>query len=204
MKVVKEAQRLTAPASHLPSLEQISIFMTHLSNYGNDRLGLYTFKHLVRFLHSWTNLRLQTLPPVQLAQKYFQIFSEEKDPLWQVSGADGLDASLQGGKAHHPQACAPGIGSGTRSSGPHARVHLLTRGTLAHRVYTCSPGVRLLTRGTPAHQGYTCLPGVHLLTRGTLAHQAYTCSPAGALSLVLVHVRPPMQNLCECTLTHSL
>ena len=102
---MKEAQRLTAPASHLPSLEQISIFMTHLSNYGNDRLGLYTFKHLVRFLHSWTNLRLQTLPPVQLAQKYFQIFSEEKDPLWQVSGADGLDASLQGGKAHHPQAC---------------------------------------------------------------------------------------------------
>uniref|UniRef100_A0A2K6SB27 Bifunctional heparan sulfate N-deacetylase/N-sulfotransferase 1 n=1 Tax=Saimiri boliviensis boliviensis TaxID=39432 RepID=A0A2K6SB27_SAIBB len=65
-------------------LNPISIFMTHLSNYGNDRLGLYTFKHLVRFLHSWTNLRLQTLPPVQLAQKYFQIFSEEKDPLWQV------------------------------------------------------------------------------------------------------------------------
>lgn len=64
--------------------------MTHLSNYGNDRLGLYTFKHLVRFLHSWTNLRLQTLPPVQLAQKYFQIFSEEKDPLWQVGGRGAL------------------------------------------------------------------------------------------------------------------
>lgn len=63
--------------------------MTHLSNYGNDRLGLYTFKHLVRFLHSWTSLRLQTLPPVQLAQKYFQIFSEEKDPLWQVAGRVG-------------------------------------------------------------------------------------------------------------------
>ncbi|ETE71310.1 Bifunctional heparan sulfate N-deacetylase/N-sulfotransferase 1, partial [Ophiophagus hannah] len=61
----------------------ISIFMTHLSNYGNDRLGLYTFRHLVQFLNSWTNLKLQTLPPVQLAQKYFQIFSEEKDPLWQ-------------------------------------------------------------------------------------------------------------------------
>lgn len=78
---------LTSPASPRP--EQISIFMTHLSNYGNDRLGLYTFKHLVRFLHSWTNLRLQTLPPVQLAQKYFQIFSEEKDPLWQVGGCVG-------------------------------------------------------------------------------------------------------------------
>ncbi|XP_023649120.1 bifunctional heparan sulfate N-deacetylase/N-sulfotransferase 1-like [Paramormyrops kingsleyae] len=64
-------------------LNPISIFMTHLSNYGNDRLGLYTFKNLVRFLQTWTNLKLQTLPPVQLAQRYFQIFPEERDPLWQ-------------------------------------------------------------------------------------------------------------------------
>lgn len=63
---------------------QISIFMTHLSNYGNDRLGLYTFKNLVKFVQTWTNLKLQTLPPVQLAQKYFQIFPEERDPVWQV------------------------------------------------------------------------------------------------------------------------
>lgn len=58
--------------------------MTHLSNYGNDRLGLYTFESLVKFVQCWTNLRLQTLPPVQLAEKYFQIFPEERDPLWQV------------------------------------------------------------------------------------------------------------------------
>lgn len=64
---------------------QISIFMTHLSNYGNDRLGLYTFESLVKFVQCWTNLRLQTLPPVQLAEKYFQIFPEERDPLWQVN-----------------------------------------------------------------------------------------------------------------------
>ncbi|XP_016809549.1 bifunctional heparan sulfate N-deacetylase/N-sulfotransferase 1 isoform X5 [Pan troglodytes] len=76
-------------------LNPISIFMTHLSNYGNDRLGLYTFKHLVRFLHSWTNLRLQTLPPVQLAQKYFQIFSEEKDPLWQHQRAHDDPVALK-------------------------------------------------------------------------------------------------------------
>lgn len=63
---------------------QISVFMTHLSNYGNDRLGLYTFESLVKFVQCWTNLRLQTLPPVQLAEKYFQIFPEERDPLWQV------------------------------------------------------------------------------------------------------------------------
>lgn len=58
--------------------------MTHLSNYGNDRLGLYTFESLVRFLQCWTRLRLQTLPPVPLAQKYFELFPQERSPLWQV------------------------------------------------------------------------------------------------------------------------
>ena len=65
-------------------LFQISIFMTHLSNYRNDRLGLYTFVNLANFVQSWTNLRLQTLPPVQLAHKYFELFPDQKDPLWQV------------------------------------------------------------------------------------------------------------------------
>ncbi|NWS01434.1 NDST4 sulfotransferase, partial [Motacilla alba] len=64
-------------------LNPISIFMTHLSNYGNDRLGLYTFANLASFVKSSTNLRLQTLPPVQLAHKYFQLFPEQTDPLWQ-------------------------------------------------------------------------------------------------------------------------
>ncbi|XP_041446383.1 bifunctional heparan sulfate N-deacetylase/N-sulfotransferase 3 isoform X2 [Xenopus laevis] len=64
-------------------LNPISIFMTHLSNYGNDRLGLYTFVNLAKFVESWTNLKLLTLPPVQLAQKYFQLFPEQKDPIWQ-------------------------------------------------------------------------------------------------------------------------
>ena len=58
--------------------------MTHLSNYGNDRLGLYTFESLVRFLQCWTRLRLQTLPPVPLARKYFELFPQERSPLWQV------------------------------------------------------------------------------------------------------------------------
>lgn len=62
--------------------------MTHLSNYGNDRLGLYTFVNLANFVHTWTNLKLQTLPPVQLAHKYFELFPEQKDPLWQVGRFD--------------------------------------------------------------------------------------------------------------------
>ncbi|NXT36705.1 NDST4 sulfotransferase, partial [Pelecanoides urinatrix] len=64
-------------------LNPISVFMTHLSNYGNDRLGLYTFANLANFVKSSTNLKLQTLPPVQLAQKYFELFPEQTDPLWQ-------------------------------------------------------------------------------------------------------------------------
>ncbi|XP_067847027.1 bifunctional heparan sulfate N-deacetylase/N-sulfotransferase 4-like [Heptranchias perlo] len=64
-------------------LNPISIFMTHLSNYGNDRLGLYTFVNLANFVHCWTNLKLQTMPPVQLAHKYFELFPEQKEPLWQ-------------------------------------------------------------------------------------------------------------------------
>ncbi|XP_030336238.1 bifunctional heparan sulfate N-deacetylase/N-sulfotransferase 4 [Strigops habroptila] len=64
-------------------LNPISIFMTHLSNYGNDRLGLYTFANLANFVKSSTNLNLRTLPPVQLAQKYFELFPEQTDPLWQ-------------------------------------------------------------------------------------------------------------------------
>ncbi|KAM9193617.1 bifunctional heparan sulfate N-deacetylase/N-sulfotransferase 4 [Mergus octosetaceus] len=64
-------------------LNPISIFMTHLSNYGNDRLGLYTFANLASFVKRSTNLKLQTLPPLQLAHKYFELFPEQTDPLWQ-------------------------------------------------------------------------------------------------------------------------
>ncbi|XP_062846559.1 bifunctional heparan sulfate N-deacetylase/N-sulfotransferase 1 [Trichomycterus rosablanca] len=64
-------------------LNPISIFMTHLSNYGNDCLGLYTFNKLLRFIQMWTHLKLQTLPPLQLAHKYFSLFPNDREPLWQ-------------------------------------------------------------------------------------------------------------------------
>ena len=63
---------------------QFNIFMTHMNNYGNDRVALYTFEGLVRFLQCWTNLRLLSVPPLQLGINYFNMFPEEKDPLWQV------------------------------------------------------------------------------------------------------------------------
>ncbi|KAF4523771.1 hypothetical protein B566_EDAN013599 [Ephemera danica] len=60
----------------------INIFMTHMSNYGNDRLALYTFESVVKFLQCWTNLRLNSAPPLQLGEKYFQLYPEEEDPVW--------------------------------------------------------------------------------------------------------------------------
>ena len=56
--------------------------MTHLSNYGNDRLALYTFETAINFVRCWTNLQFETLPPLQLAAKYFQLHPEESDPVW--------------------------------------------------------------------------------------------------------------------------
>lgn len=60
----------------------INIFMTHLSNYGNDRLALYTFETVIKFVQCWSNLQLQTVPPLQLAEKYFQLYPDETDPIW--------------------------------------------------------------------------------------------------------------------------
>lgn len=59
-----------------------NIFMTHLSNYGNDRLALYTFESVIKFVRCWTNLQLATVPPLHLAEKYFQMFPDESDPIW--------------------------------------------------------------------------------------------------------------------------
>ena len=58
--------------------------MTHMSNYGNDRLALYTFESVISFVQCWTNLEIFSLPPLQLANKYFEMFPEENDPIWMV------------------------------------------------------------------------------------------------------------------------
>lgn len=63
----------------------INIFMTHMSNYARDRLALYAFEYVLSFIKCYTQLQIETLPPIELANKYFQIHSEEKDPLWMVS-----------------------------------------------------------------------------------------------------------------------
>lgn len=66
-------------------LYQISIFMTHQNNYANDRLAIYIFETVVKFLKCWTNIQLLSDLPVQLSEKYFRQFPHEVDPIWGVS-----------------------------------------------------------------------------------------------------------------------
>jgi len=61
---------------------RINIFMTHMSNYGNDRLALYTFEAVIKFVQCWTNLQILSISPVQLGDKYFRMYPEESEPIW--------------------------------------------------------------------------------------------------------------------------
>ena len=70
--------------------------MTHISNYGNDRLGLFLFEHAVEFVQRYTNLQLFTEPPLKLAEIYFNLFPNEKMPLWGVSISCSLKYQWKG------------------------------------------------------------------------------------------------------------
>ena len=59
--------------------------MTHMTNYGGDRLALYTFLSVLKFVKCWTNLRLHYETPVRLAEIYFSLYPDETDPIWGVS-----------------------------------------------------------------------------------------------------------------------
>ncbi len=77
---------------------QINIYMTHMTNYGSDRLALYTFDKVVTFVQTWTNIKLRAEKPVKLAQKYFEFSPQEKEPLWTVSNLQNLlDKTIQDG-----------------------------------------------------------------------------------------------------------
>ncbi|KAJ8319937.1 hypothetical protein KUTeg_001524, partial [Tegillarca granosa] len=60
----------------------INIFMTHIQNYANDRLALYTLESVFNFIKCWTNLKLKQVSPYEAGRKYFEIFPEDKNPLW--------------------------------------------------------------------------------------------------------------------------
>jgi hypothetical protein len=49
--------------------------MTHMGNYANDRLALYTFESVIKFVKCWTNLQLKQITPLELGIKYFEMFN---------------------------------------------------------------------------------------------------------------------------------
>ncbi|XP_074649508.1 bifunctional heparan sulfate N-deacetylase/N-sulfotransferase-like [Tubulanus polymorphus] len=71
-----------------------SIFMTHQSNYAMDRLALYTFESVFKFVQCWTNIKLRTVPPKQLGEKYFKTFPDEVHPIWQNPCDDKRHSSI--------------------------------------------------------------------------------------------------------------
>ena len=81
--------------------------MTHMTNYGNDQLALYTIRRLVDFVYRWTNLELKYASPLELADIYFKLFPQDKSPVWLVScrwtmillwsSMDGSTTAMSGG-----------------------------------------------------------------------------------------------------------
>ena len=64
---------------------RVSIFMTHMPNYGHDRLAPYTFESVLQNIKCWTNLDLRTRNPSDLGDIYFEMFPDEKVANWGVS-----------------------------------------------------------------------------------------------------------------------
>ena len=56
--------------------------MTHLQNYGNDRLGIYTFDKVFRLFYLATTFDMKTLPPAEMAYRYFKKYPDERLPIW--------------------------------------------------------------------------------------------------------------------------
>lgn len=80
-------------------LLQINIYMTHMGNYANDRLALYTFESVIKFVKCWTNLKLKQVTPLEMGIKYFEMYPEDKEPVWQVRTVEivyNLDRSYRG------------------------------------------------------------------------------------------------------------
>lgn len=55
---------------------KILFYMTHMTNYGSDRIALYLFRNIFDYLIQWTNLEFKSMPPLDLAKKYFEIYPQ--------------------------------------------------------------------------------------------------------------------------------
>ena len=68
--------------------------MTHVTNYAHDRLALVLFDALFRFVQKWTQLKLIADRPLNLGRKYFEIFPQDKMPVWTVSKFEAITLDI--------------------------------------------------------------------------------------------------------------
>lgn len=61
---------------------RINIFMTHMTNFANDRLGIFVFKNLFKYFKQKTNIKFIFKLPTQLAIDYFNYNRDEIEPIW--------------------------------------------------------------------------------------------------------------------------
>lgn len=124
----------------------VNIYMSHMSNYANDRLAPYTFGELFKFVQEHTNLRLmyapsvahrpgpeaqtlapasrqapnddyqeddlvqgQPLGPLRLANYYFELHPDEREPLWTNPCHDKRHLDIWAPKKHALCRLAPSI-----------------------------------------------------------------------------------------------
>lgn len=73
---------------------QVIVFMTHMTNYANDRLALFVFENLFRFIAKWTHLEFVAMPPLKLAEKYFEVYPQDIEPLWTNMCSDKRHMSI--------------------------------------------------------------------------------------------------------------
>ena len=52
------------------------------------------FQSVINFISCWTNVNLRWAPPMELAEKYFDLFPEEQSPVWQDPCADSKHRSV--------------------------------------------------------------------------------------------------------------
>ncbi|XP_019854532.1 PREDICTED: bifunctional heparan sulfate N-deacetylase/N-sulfotransferase-like [Amphimedon queenslandica] len=76
----------------------VSIFMTHSGNYAKDHLALDLFSLLFDFIRKWTQIELVTDTPINLANAYFEIFPEDKQPVWTSPCQDKRHMSIWSGR----------------------------------------------------------------------------------------------------------
>ena len=65
--------------------------MTHYCNFAHDRMAIVILENLLKFTKRWTNLRMQTIRPTELAETFFKLYPQEKKPLWTVSALVTID-----------------------------------------------------------------------------------------------------------------